>query len=46
MRKNGTGYKRIIVSEEIHQEIKKNAKEAKRTIGEYIEYLIALDKAA
>ena len=39
-------YKRITVTEKIHEDIKNRAKEANRTMKEYIEYLIANDKAA
>jgi len=42
---NGNKNKRIAVSYEIHQAIKRNAKEANRTMTEYIEYLIAHEKA-
>ena len=41
-----TDYRRIIVTEKIHGDIKKRAKEANLTIREYIEYLIEKDKAA
>ena len=39
------GYKCITVTEKIHEDIKKRAKETDRTIREYVEYLLAKDKA-
>jgi hypothetical protein len=39
------GYKCITVSEKIHKEIKIMAKESNLTIKEYVEYLLAKDKA-
>ena len=41
-----TGHKRIAVSEEIHKTLKIKAKEANRSIKEYIEYLIENEKAS
>ncbi len=38
--------KRIAVSEEIHAALKRKAKEADRSMREYVEYLIAKEKAA
>ena len=40
------GYKCIIVTEKVHEDIKKRAKETNRTIREYVEYLLAKDKTA
>jgi len=39
------GYKCITVTEKIHQEISKRAKESNRTIKEYVEFLLANQKA-
>jgi len=38
------GYKCITVTEKIHKEIQKKAKETNRTIKEYIEYLLLKEK--
>jgi hypothetical protein len=38
------GYKCITVTDKIHEEIRKKAKETNRTIREYVEYLLAKDK--
>jgi len=38
------GYKCITVSEKIHEEIRKRAKETNRTMRDYVEYLLAKDK--
>ncbi len=43
---NENRIKRIAVSEEIHAALKIKAKEAHRSMREYIEYLIAQEKAA
>jgi len=40
------GYKCITVTEKIHQEVKKRASETNRNMKEYIEYLLAKDKAS
>ena len=40
------GYKCITVTEKLHEDIKKRAKETNRTLREYVEYLFAKDKAA
>ena len=40
------GYKCITVTEKVHGDIRKRAKETNRTIREYIEYLLAKEKAA
>ena len=41
------GYKCITVTDKIHSEIRKRAKETNRTMREYVEYLLAEgDKAA
>ena len=40
------GYKCITVTENVHKEVKKRAKETNRTIREYVEYLLAKDKAS
>jgi len=40
------GYKCITVSEKIHEEIRKRAKETNRTMRDYVEYLLAKDKTA
>jgi hypothetical protein len=34
------------VTDKVHQDIKKRAEETNRTIGEYVEYLLAKDKMA
>ena len=39
------GYKCITVTEKVHQDISKSAKETNRTIREYVEYLLAKEKA-
>ncbi|MGD0449597.1 MAG: hypothetical protein ABSA79_00900 [Candidatus Bathyarchaeia archaeon] len=38
------GYKCITVSDKVHEDIKKRAKETNRTIREYVEYLLSKDK--
>jgi len=38
------GYKCITITEEIHANIKKRAKETNRTMKEYVEYLLAKEK--
>jgi hypothetical protein len=38
------GYKCITVTDKLHEDIKKRAKETNRTLKEYIEYLLAKDK--
>ncbi len=40
------GYKCITVTEKIHGDIRKRAKETNRTMKEYVEYLLAKEKAA
>jgi hypothetical protein len=40
------GYKTITVSDNIHEEIRKTAQETNRNMREYVEYLLAQDKAA
>ena len=40
------GYKCITVTDKVHEDIKKRAKETNRTMKEYVEYLLAKDKAA
>ena len=40
------GYKCITVTEKVHEDIKKRAKETNRTLKEYVEYLLAKDKTA
>ena len=40
------GYKCITVTDKVHQDIKKRAKETNRTIREYVEFLLAKDKTA
>ena len=40
------GYKCLTVTEKVHGDISKRAKETNRTIREYIEYLLAKEKAA
>jgi hypothetical protein len=40
------GYKCITVTEKVHADIKKRAEETQRTIREYVEYLLAKDKAS
>lgn len=39
------GYKCITVNEKMHGDIKKRAEATNRTMREYVEYLIAKDKA-
>jgi hypothetical protein len=39
------GYKCLTVNDKVHEEIKKRAKETKRNMREYVEYLLAKDKA-
>jgi hypothetical protein len=38
--------KRIAVSAEIHEVLKSKAKETNRSVKEYIEYLVNMEKAA
>jgi hypothetical protein len=40
------GYKCITVTDKVHEDIKKRAKETNRTLKEYVEYLLAKDKVA
>jgi hypothetical protein len=40
------GYKCIAVTEKVHGDISKRAKETNRTLREYVEYLLAQEKAA
>jgi hypothetical protein len=40
------GYKCITVTDKIHADLKNKAKETNRTLREYVEYLLANDKAA
>ena len=40
------GYKCVTVTDKVHGDIKKRAKEINLTMKEYIEYLLAKDKAA
>ena len=40
------GFKCITVTDKIHGEMKKRAKETNRTLREYVEYLLAKDKTA
>jgi hypothetical protein len=40
------GYKCITVTEKIHGDISKRAKETNRTMKDYVEYLLAKEKAA
>jgi hypothetical protein len=40
------GFKCITVSDKIHQDIKKRAKESDLNIREYVEYLLAKDKTS
>lgn len=40
------GYKCITINEKTHEAIKKRAKESNRNIREYVEDLLAKDKAA
>jgi hypothetical protein len=40
------GYKCITVTEKVHGDISKRAKETNRTMKEYVEYLLAKEKAA
>ena len=40
------GYKSITITEKVHGDLRKRAKETHRTIREYIEYLLAKEKAA
>jgi len=38
------GYKCITVTDKVHSDIKKRAKETNCTLREYVEYLLAKDK--
>ena len=38
------GYKCLTVTDKVHEDIKKKAKETNRNIREYVEYLLAKDK--
>jgi len=38
------GYKCITVTDKVHEDIRKRAKETKLTMREYLEYLLAKDK--
>jgi len=40
------GYKCVTVTEKVHGDIQKRAKETHRTMREYVEYLLTKDKAA
>ena len=40
------GYKCITVTEKVHADIKEGAQETNRTMREYVEYLLAKDKAS
>ena len=40
------GYKCLTVTDKVHEEIKKRAKETKHNMREYVEYLLAKDKDA
>lgn len=40
------GFKCITVTDKVHQDIKKRAKETNRSLREYVEYLLAKDKVA
>jgi hypothetical protein len=40
------GYKTITVNDKVHGEIRKIAQETNRNMREYVEYLLAKDKAA
>jgi hypothetical protein len=39
------GYKCITVTDKVHEDIRKKAKEANLTLKEYVEYLLAKEKA-
>ncbi|HEX7483295.1 MAG TPA: hypothetical protein VF350_07500 [Candidatus Bathyarchaeia archaeon] len=39
------GYKCITVTEKLHEDIKKRANDTNRTMKEYVEYLMAHEKA-
>jgi len=39
------GFKCITVTDKVHEDLKKKAKETNRTLREYVEYLIKKDKA-
>jgi hypothetical protein len=39
------GYKTITVTDKVHEEIKKTAQETNRNMKEFVEYLLAKDKA-
>ena len=38
------GYKCLTVTDKVHEEIRKRAKETNRNIKEYVEYLLAKEK--
>ena len=40
------GYKCLTVTDKVHEEIKKRAKETKQNMREYVEYLLSKDKDA
>ena len=40
------GYKCITVTDKVHEDIRKRAEETNLTMKEYLEYLLAKDKAA
>ena len=40
------GFKCITIDEALHADIKKRAKEADRTMQQYVEYLLAKEKVA
>ena len=40
------GYKCLTVTDKVHEEIKKRAEETNLTMKEYLEHLLAKDKAA
>ncbi|MGZ4850379.1 MAG: hypothetical protein ACXV2C_03255 [Candidatus Bathyarchaeia archaeon] len=40
------GYKCITVTDKVHEDMKKRAKEANRSLREYVEYLLDQDRIA
>jgi hypothetical protein len=38
------GYKCVTVTDKVHEDLRKRAKESNRTMREYVEYLLAKDK--
>jgi len=40
------GYKCVTVTDKVHEDIRKRAKETNRTMREYVEYLLAKERSS